>query len=259
MILLPPPLLAPPTSRNPSTPFPANSARLQDLALSPSPWRSVAATEPAGRWEGSRELPGEPAVMLGGALAAGVLYVPCVWHLCPKIHDQAHYFYHIISPQQSQAPWSMSVLNSSLPDGRSMAHLAFGYNKSLLAQRGSRVKVPEIKPGCFYVMQNKNQEVRDTCCRQNINPPLERKRRINPETFSPAFGTKPVALISKQRSDLTEATRTQTGPAHSALTSRCLLSQFLALNLPDQLCHTGQAVSEPTKEKVIKEGTHPNF
>lgn len=150
---------ASPVSRNPSTPSPANSARLQDLAYFSSLWLSVTVTKLNTRWEGSRELPGEPAVMV---VESSDSRRCCMCHVfgtpSPKIHDQAHYFYHIINPQQSKAPWSMSVMNSYLPDGRSMAHLSFGHNKSLLAQRGSRVRVPEIKPVCFYVMQNKNKE-----------------------------------------------------------------------------------------------------
>lgn len=95
----------------------------------------------------------------------------------PQNHDQAHYFYHIINPQQSKDPRSLSVMNSCLPDGRSMAHLPVGHSKSLLAQPGLRPRVSEIKPGYFYVMQNKNRKVKDTCCRKNINTDLPRSKK----------------------------------------------------------------------------------
>lgn len=45
-------------------PSPANSARLQDLAYFSSLWLSVTVTKLTTRWEGSRELPGESAVMV---------------------------------------------------------------------------------------------------------------------------------------------------------------------------------------------------
>lgn len=132
------------------------------------PWLSVTVTKLATRWEGSRELPGESAVMVlesSGSRRCWMCHV--VGTPSPKIHDQAHYFYHIINPQQSKAPWSMSVMDSYLPDGRSMAHLSFGHKTSLLAQQGARVRVGEMKPGCFWAMQKKSKQVKDTCCREN--------------------------------------------------------------------------------------------
>lgn len=69
------------------------------------PWLSVTVTKLATRWEGSRELPGESAVMVlesSGSRRCWMCHV--VGTPSPKIHDQAHYFYHIINPQQSKAP-----------------------------------------------------------------------------------------------------------------------------------------------------------
>lgn len=111
------------------------TARLRDLACFSSLWPSVTVTKLTTRWEGSEKLPGEPAVMVLGSSNCRRCWLCHVSGTpSPKIHDQAHYFYHIINPQQSKAPRSMFVMNSYLPDGRSMAHLSFGHNENLLAQ-----------------------------------------------------------------------------------------------------------------------------
>lgn len=96
---------ASPVNSNPSTPFPANSATPVDLACFASFGLSVTVTKPTTRWEGSGELPGEPAVMV---VVSSDCRRCCMCHVfgtpSPKIHDQAHYFYAIVKPQQSKAP-----------------------------------------------------------------------------------------------------------------------------------------------------------
>lgn len=132
---------------------------------------------PHHQMEESRDLPGEPAVMVLELGQQEVLHVPCVWHPSSKIHDQAHYFYTIISPQQSKGPWPTSIMNPYLPDGSQWLICLLGTG-SLLAQWGSRVRVLEIKLGASTWCQRKTRQVKHICCRKNWNTPASQIEKI---------------------------------------------------------------------------------
>lgn len=185
-----------------------------------------------------------------------VLSVPCVWHPLPQNPWPSTLFRSHNQPPTKQGPWSMSVTNSHLPDGGSMAHLSFGHSKSLLAPQGSGLRAPEMKPGCFCAMQNNNKAGQRHVLQEEhkyLSPEQKKKKgRFKPQVFSQAFDIKTVEGFNRSHPHPDRI---------SELSVNELMSPFpfLALNLLDQLCHSGQAVSELTKEKVIKAGMHPNF
>lgn len=152
---------------------------------------------PHHQMEESRNLPGEPAVMVLELGQQKVLHVPCVWYLSPKIHDQAHYFYTIISPQQSKGPWPTSIMNPYLPDGSQWLICLLG-TESLLAQQGSRVRELEMKLRASMWCQGKTRQVKHTCCRKNLNTPVSQIEKISTRNISAGSWYRNCACISQK-------------------------------------------------------------
>lgn len=232
---------ASPVSRNPSTLFSANSAQLQDLACFSSPLAFSHCHKTCHQMGGEQRTPW--GVCSNGAGELGqqeVLDAPCGWHPLPQNPWPSTLFLSHNQPPTKQGP---------------LIHVCYGFLSPRWQVNGSFVfwAQNESPSSARSKSEGRGDKTWMLLCDAKEKQTGQRHVLQGEQTLPSDLNQKKITIFwyKNRACNFYAAVGFDRSSTHSVNEPR-LLSPLLALNIPDQLCHTGQAVSQLTKRKGHK-------